>query len=424
MKKSRFAIFSLCMFLTSMWVFCPTRAPAGENESQTILDVFHPYRQGTPHVEGITGGMHLGQANWQVAAPVLPPELLALLQAGEFTISVQETTDLPVNDSYIAATLRWNGHVQIGTDGHPTNYEAGLPFPLLDPHDPQAGLKAAWNNRLRDGGDTRQIWAAVTLRDSSGRDLRSLKFYYAQLYGMHRVKAELNIPTWEKERVLYKEYMESLAPADIVGGQRLTKRYCQDLLAEEDWAYNPRTRRVHKLVSNLQEAAMGLNFLHEDASGFSGHFHTYSWRYLGEKTILVPGTVKGCKVELGGRGQWYPTQPWELRRMVVVEAVPQTPHHPYGRRVLYFDKQTYAIFLSFIYNRQGQHQRTFFLSYGHPAYCPWNNGVDVRVPILIHESWIDHQAERATVYVSQKARYNQPLSPSLFTIGGMLFRGK
>lgn len=30
------------------------------------------------------------------------------------------------------------------------NYVAGRPFPLLDPQDPQAGLKAVWNLRYRD----------------------------------------------------------------------------------------------------------------------------------------------------------------------------------------------------------------------------------------------------------------------------------
>lgn len=358
MPRGHFFTFLCFWSFGIMWNFSPRLAAAGENDSQVMLDAFHPYRRGTPHVEGITAGMHIGKANWQVAEQVLPPELLALIQGGDFEVTVQETTDLPVSGPYIAATLNRTGPVQIGADGHPTNYEAGLPFPLLDPRDPQAGLKAAWNNRFRDGGDTRLIWAAITLRDSSGRDVRSLKVYYAQLYGMHRVKAELNNPTWEKERVLYKEYMESLAPADIAGGQRLTKRYCQDIVADEDWAYNPRTRRVHKLVSNLQEAAMGLNFLREDASGFGGHLHSYSWRYLGEKIALVPGIVKGCKAELGGRGQWYPTQPWELRRTVVVEATPQTSHHPYGRRVIYFDKQTYTVLLSLIYDRGGRHLRT------------------------------------------------------------------
>jgi hypothetical protein len=368
--------------------------------------------------------MRIGKINWQVAERALPPELLRLLRLGDLEITVQETTDLPVSELYVAATLGRTGEAQIGADGHPMNYETGLPFPLLDPRDPQAGLKAAWNHRFRDGGDTRQLWVTFTSRNSSGQDERTLNMYYAQLYGMHRVKPELNVPAWEQERILYKEYSESLAPADIAGGQRLTKRHCQDIFEDEEWAYDPRTRRVRKQVSNLQEAAMGLNSLREDASGFKGHLRSHAWKYLGEKVVLVPGIVKGCQVELGGKGRRYPGQPWELRRTVVVEGVPQNPHHPYGRRVIYFDKQTYTILFSLIYDHDGKHLRTFLLSYGHPAYCPWNHYPGVQVPILIHESWIDHQTDRASIFVAQKARYNQPLSPMLFTVGRMLARGK
>ena len=72
---------------------------------EDILADFHPYRQGLPQVEGITPGMQIDQTNFQVAESVLPPEVLTYLQAGDFTISVRETTDMPLRQAYIQATL-------------------------------------------------------------------------------------------------------------------------------------------------------------------------------------------------------------------------------------------------------------------------------------------------------------------------------
>ncbi len=36
---------------------------------------------------------------------------------------------------------------------------AGLPFPLIDPRDPRAGEKVAWNLRYQDEGETKQYWS-------------------------------------------------------------------------------------------------------------------------------------------------------------------------------------------------------------------------------------------------------------------------
>ncbi|TMA60472.1 MAG: hypothetical protein E6J80_02020, partial [Deltaproteobacteria bacterium] len=72
---------------------------------EKILAEFYPYRQGGPQVEGITPGMILNKSNAQVAAAVLPPEVLKVIQAGDLEITVQTTTDVPVREEYIAATV-------------------------------------------------------------------------------------------------------------------------------------------------------------------------------------------------------------------------------------------------------------------------------------------------------------------------------
>src|SRR5258705_12770730 len=71
------------------------------NLKEQLLQVFHPYGQGGPKVDGIMPGMKLTKDNFQVAEKVLPPELLRVVQAGDMEITVQETSDFPLLEDYI-----------------------------------------------------------------------------------------------------------------------------------------------------------------------------------------------------------------------------------------------------------------------------------------------------------------------------------
>jgi len=68
-------------------------------------------------VEGITPGTKISKDNYQIAAKVLPPELLRVVQAGDLEITVQETSDLPLHAEYIAASIEHFGQAQLGEDG-------------------------------------------------------------------------------------------------------------------------------------------------------------------------------------------------------------------------------------------------------------------------------------------------------------------
>src|SRR5204863_867067 len=84
-----------CLLVLSC-VLCARGQVRADDQQERMLAVFHPYRQGIPQVEGIRPGMTIDKTNYQVAGAVLPPEILRYLQAGDFTITVQETTDMPL----------------------------------------------------------------------------------------------------------------------------------------------------------------------------------------------------------------------------------------------------------------------------------------------------------------------------------------
>src|SRR5207253_2160520 len=102
---------TVCLNLS---ILLPTNIRA-DGEEQIRL-AFAPYRQGPPHIEALSSGTTLTQSSWQAAEGTLPPEILRLIQAGEFEITIQETTDSPLPEAYVEATLKGAGQVQIGDD--------------------------------------------------------------------------------------------------------------------------------------------------------------------------------------------------------------------------------------------------------------------------------------------------------------------
>jgi hypothetical protein len=389
---------------------------------ERISATFFPYSLGPLQEDGITPGMKIDKTNFQVATGVLPSAILKLLEAGDFALSVQETTNLPLRQEYIEATQQHYGKASIGAV-ELQNYVAGLPFPVIDVQDPQAGLKVAWNYRYRDRGETVQYWPTNELRNSSGTVERSESFYVVFMFGTRRPDPEKNLPAWERSGVYTKRYMRVLAPADAEGRQILSLTYENDSLLDDQWAYDPRTRRTRKVVYNPYESPGGGELLMEDTSGFNGYIHTYEWKYLGEQVVLAPGPIRTAEPTLSGKGNWYPTDPWELRKAMVVEATPKGSHPVYGKRVMYLDLQTYANLYTLAYDREGNHKRTFFQVYFHPEFNPWGN--EVWIPQLSAQLSIDHQRERASIFQTHRVLYNKPLNENRwFGVMALMLYGK
>jgi len=409
----------------------PATTPAsGKEESfaDRVLRNFFPYRQGPPQIPGIVSGTALSRGNWQLAEKVVPSEMLDALRDGGLTILVQDTSDLPVNPEYITATIDSAHNVSLDEAGNLVHYQAGLPFPLLDSADPQAGLKAAWNVRYADIGDSVQRFESLQLRSGTDEYEYGFSFFYARAYGMHRAKPERNIAEWTEGGILYKEFMQVLHPVPSIsihpqlGLVHLRYWHDEDMRQVLQW-YITGYLSIHRLVTLVyspEASAWRFPVLYEDLAGT--YLHAYQWRFLATQVALVPGFVQGTLPLFGGQHAGYPLDPWELRTVYVVEAVPRRAEHPYGRKVFFLDQQTFAPLYVLIYDRQGKHWRTGFFSYAHPEFYP--GGKEVRVPILIGRSWVDFTIDRATVNLVSDAVYNQPLPPEFFSRANMIRKGK
>lgn len=126
-----------------------------------------------------------------------------------------------------------------------------------------------------------------------------------------------------------------LAPSDSEGNQIVSVTYNNTVDPQDQWAYDPKTRRTRKLIYNPYVSPEGGVALIEDRSGFFGYIHHYDWKYIGEQIVLAPGPIRAAEPTWGGKGSWYPVDPWELRRAIVLESRPKSSHPLYSRRMLY-----------------------------------------------------------------------------------------
>lgn len=388
-----------------------------------IQQTFYPYAAGTPFVNKLAPGTTISKDSWEAAKDYLPPEILDKVQAGELAFAVQETTNLPVSEEYIQATKQYAGQVKLGADGELEGYVSGLPFPVLNIQDQQAGLKAAWNLRHRDFGDVMQVWNTFRLVTESGSAEREIENYYVVAYGMHRPYVNgANPNKWEHDGILYKEFYHILAPFDLKNSMSIKIRYVRDRLNDDNWLYSPASRKIRKMIIKQDEASYDSGFLNEDFLGYWGYVRACHWKFLGTRRLLAPVGAKVSNTTFGGRGNWYPVDPWELREMIVLECTPTALGHMYSKRALYVDQQMFVPVYVLFYDQDGKHQKTLFELYGNPKFNPGNE--HIRVPVWIGETMIDYEEKLGSMTVMAKILYNVPLPDDFFNLDRVLARGQ
>ena len=369
--------------------------------SQQISAALSPYRAGFPTHPDLTPGVIVSAQNWQVARDMLPEELLARVRAGNLTITVAPTGDFPLHENYRAATLRHAVDVRLDARGNLAQYSAGLPFPLLDPADPDAGLKLAWNLRLRSlGGDSEELRIAWTTLQGA-RVEQSLEMRMWRLRFAHRTILEPGEILPNSLGLSHATVSQILSPAGLDGWHSINYRYSDDWQPDDSWVYAPR-----------HVTALGSDYHGEDGYGYNGSVHAQTWRYLGETVVLAPVGIPRSAPSFGGRNGWYPADPYQLRRAHMLEAVAKDPSHHYTRRIFYVDAQLWMPFYTLGYNRQGEFFKLVFHMFGDPAYSPWCPGH--RGPVNLGACAINYARDHATLLPNVEQRFNHDVTDQPF----------
>jgi len=97
-------------------------------------------------------GDTIGPQNWKKVEDMVGPNLLNRIKAG-YSFQIKASKHYTSPKEYVEATEKHSAQVRLGSKGELLNYVAGLPFPKIEPNDPQAGQKLAWNFYWRWLGD-------------------------------------------------------------------------------------------------------------------------------------------------------------------------------------------------------------------------------------------------------------------------------
>ena len=321
------------------------------------------------------------------------------------------------NKAYRDATEKYASQVKLGADGRSIEgHVAGMPFPKIDANDPNAAVKIMWNYEYRPYGtddvDLRNFDADTgPLGDGPmGIErhylldhLRTL-LYNSRLY----VDPKPDLPNPDKVRGKSSLH-PILEPFDLKGVGLTSVRYLDPDRQDDTWLYLPTLRRVRRLSSaQRSDALFGQDTDVDSYSGYAGQIGWFSWKYLGEKSVLGSFHSEKFPVEYcPGSGDFAFCDNWEKRDVYVIEGVAKQPQYAYGKRVLFIDKETYLITYSDIYDRAGQLWKVWMNQYGFRKQAPVSGAIEYadEMPFNPSITMVDMQLRHATRAALPSSKY-------------------
>lgn len=316
------------------------------------------------------------QSNLSDLSKYLPPGYADEFDFESLSLTITPSADYRPHPVYRTATEKFLGQATIGEGGQLENYNAGLPFSaeqINTAEEVKAGFMVAWNHirRWQNMGYRNEAiisyieptadGSAGTLLEGmqgGGNVSRHLSMFYHRVYlsGLaHLAENDYRLDVDDSDSLLFKEYIEMLAPFDIAGLKLVLERPIDQSLGDQVNSYLPTERRVRRLsAKERSDSWLGTNWTLDDFEGYSGLVMDNDWRFVGHKVVLHVASSRNEMAIFHGPMSTIPLDRWQLRDCYVVEAIPRWEGHPYGRRLLFIDKQTFSVTMNLIFDREDQ----------------------------------------------------------------------
>jgi hypothetical protein len=320
----------------------------------------------------LTPGMTLDASTATAAKGLLPPEILAHYEKGEYVNQVVGWPESKFTwpQDFAAASKTNEGRFTIGKEGEILERESGrqppyvlgFPFLKLDPQDPDAAAKAVWNYFYR-------TWYFGNLHAESQVNMVNPTALERRLDLVGDFKYFDGVPAAERppntDNFLAKFLIFVASPADVNGTLNLTWRYRDPGKRDSSWAYVPALRRVRAVSpSNRSDGFLGSELSQDDGPFFDGKVEDFTWKLVGtmdQLRIVDPINLEGRSSSVwqkkggwdtawpdipfigymkpGWKGlAWAPVAPaLAKRRFYVIEGVPKDRYYLFGRLQMYID---------------------------------------------------------------------------------------
>ena len=308
-------------------------------------------------------GDTITKANADKVKDLVSPGMYWCAQHG-WPMKIVEAQPIPLRKAFTEATEKYSAQVKLGPEGLGLqNYVAGRPFPNIDTNDAQAAIKIMHNFSMQvtiDDLDLRNF-DADTGPISEERPLQVERHFlidhFRRLSYVGRLYVDPKPEIPNKEGFQYKETLHPLIePFDLKGVGFTYYRYLDPSKQDDSWLYLPSLRRVRRLsTAQRSDALFGQDTDQDSYGGYAGQIAWMTWKLLGLKDALGAFHTSAFPVKWAeGANDWAFEGEWEKRPMYVVEGESKLPQYAYSKRVLYIDKESYAIPYSDMYDRGGQ----------------------------------------------------------------------
>jgi len=377
-------------------------------------------------------GEVLTQTDIEKLRPFIPPRYLDEFNFAGVEFHVSPSGNYMPHPDYMAATEKYSSQTKLAEDGALEGYIAGRPFAraLINPGDPQAGLKAAWNFNYRwqhygmhvrkylgalmaKGGTASQLSGfPPDLIQGGGHAIRHLVALYQRVYHAHLASLSQSnhlLPVDGAGDFEFKDYVEFQEPYDVRGSRFLVYRYDDPRKQDDAWGFLPQLRKVRRLsLLERDDSIGGTEMTLDDFTGFSGRVLDHHWKFLGWKALMHVMNSQHPYARFYGPNGWLPNDRWELRSCAVVEHTP-IGERAYGSKIYFWDAQTYETTMVLVFDKQGTLWKVIDLLHGwseDPTQPEQDRGK--RVPRQIGFTIVDVQKEQATVFSAYEIAYPQP----------------
>jgi len=312
----------------------------------------------------IAPGDVISKKNADKVKDLVGPGIMWCIEHG-MTMNIVAPKKVEWPSAYRQATEQNSGQVRLSADHTKLeNYVAGMPFPNIDPNDPDAAMKIMWNYQykplitddvlMRDfqvpSGPLTYTAPMVPDREFTVGDMRRL-YYTGRLF----VDPKPEMPN--PDGIRYKEITSPVInPFDMKGVGQLSFRYLSADRQDDTWLYVPAIRRIRRMsTSQRSDSLFGQDTDQDSYWGFSGHIAWSDWKLLGVKDVLAVMHREHYRPErCPGGADFVYCDNWEKRQAYVIEGTTKLSQYAYGKRVLYIDTEAWVVMTSDIYDKRGE----------------------------------------------------------------------
>ena len=267
---------------------------------------------------------------------------------------------------FAEATQRLHGAVRLSDEGGLENHRAGLPFPpeSIDPKDPDAGLKWAWNMAYRYRGAGREADVRVNIVSPQGTaaELRGDTFLIQIANRADRALDDYRYPSKMSGDWLAGGMLKNMK----TGNRCAFRQLASGVRKPELFLMSSRSRKPVRIPPGDREGALtGCLIDVSIGAGLFTHDHVPSlhrWRVLDVRDVMAPLNTTGDVYPVDknrGYGPWgisFASDRWEMRRALVLEGTVNDEAELEDRThrfIWYLDLQTLAPLYYLAFDKDG-----------------------------------------------------------------------